>query len=54
VRVFSTAYDSASITKVASKWRPFSFVFNQGNSEKWGGDDSLVVLVKEFPGEKEL
>jgi hypothetical protein len=34
VSVFSTAYDSASITSVVSKWRPFSFIFNRANGEK--------------------
>jgi hypothetical protein len=34
VRVFSTAYDSTSITSIVSKWQPFSFIFNRGNREK--------------------
>jgi hypothetical protein len=34
VKVFSTAYDSVSITSIATKWRPFSFLFNRGNKEK--------------------
>jgi hypothetical protein len=53
VRVFSTACISASVTSVVSKWRPFSFVFNQGN-RKVGRvvDDSDVGFGKKFPGEK--
>jgi hypothetical protein len=31
VRVFSTVCDSALITSIVSKWRFFSFIFNQGN-----------------------
>jgi hypothetical protein len=51
--VFSNACDSASITSVMSKWRPFSFIFSQGN-RKVGqvGDDSHVVLGQKFHGEK--
>jgi hypothetical protein len=53
VRVFNTAYSSASITSVVSKWRPFSFVFNRGNREVgWVGEDSHVAFGNKFPGEK--
>jgi hypothetical protein len=38
--VFSTACESALITSIASKWRPFSFIFNQGNREKSQGAKS--------------
>jgi hypothetical protein len=34
VRVFNTAYNSASITSFVSKWRPFSFIINWGNREE--------------------
>jgi hypothetical protein len=53
VRVFSTACDSASITSFVSKWRPFSFIFTQGNRKVgWLGNNSHVVFGQEFPGEK--
>jgi hypothetical protein len=53
VRVFSSACDSASITTVVSKWRPFSFIFN-GRNRKVGrvGDDIHVVFGQKFPGRK--
>jgi hypothetical protein len=35
--VFSIDCHSASITSTVSKWLPFSFIFNQGNREKYGG-----------------
>jgi hypothetical protein len=36
--VFSTAWNSASITSIVSKWRPLSFIFNQGNKKvRWVG-----------------
>jgi hypothetical protein len=35
--VVSTACDFASTTSIVSKWRPFSFIFNQGNREKSQG-----------------
>jgi hypothetical protein len=55
VRVFSTACDCASITSIVSKWRPFSFIFNQGIRERQGGWGMTVMLflVKKFLGEKE-
>jgi hypothetical protein len=43
--VFSTACDSASITSVVSKWRPFSFIFNRGNRERLGGWRTRVMLL---------
>jgi hypothetical protein len=51
VKLFGTACDSASITSVVSKWRPFSFIFNC-ETEKWGGrgGDSHVVFGQRFPG----
>jgi hypothetical protein len=45
VRLFSTACDSASITSIVSKWRPFSFIFNQGNREKCGEWGAAVMLI---------
>jgi hypothetical protein len=36
VRVFSTVCDSASITYIVSKWRPYSFIFNRKNRKKIG------------------
>jgi hypothetical protein len=36
LNVFSTACYSASITSVVSKWRAFSFIFNQGNRKSQG------------------
>jgi hypothetical protein len=39
---------------IVSKWRPFSFIFNQGNRKVgWLGNDSHVVFgKKKNPGEK--
>jgi hypothetical protein len=51
--VFSTAYDSASITSIVSKWQPFTFIFNQGN-RGWMTDDSFVVFDQKFPGKLEV
>jgi hypothetical protein len=52
VRVFGIARDSASITSSVSKWRPFSFIFNQEEEKnRIGGDDSHFVGQK-VPGEK--
>jgi hypothetical protein len=52
VRVFSTVWDSASITSIVLKWWHFSFIFNRGNREKKGGWGMVVMLflVKKFPG----
>jgi hypothetical protein len=61
VIVFSTACNSASITSVVSKRRPFSFIFNQGNRKVargqvrrvgWVRDDTHVIFGQKFPGEK--
>jgi hypothetical protein len=50
---FSTACDSASVTSVVSKWRPFSFVFGRGNRKVvWVADDSHGVLGQKVQGEK--
>jgi hypothetical protein len=53
---FSTACNSASVTTIVSKWRPFCFIFNQGDREivargqvrqvESVGDDSHVVFDK--------
>jgi hypothetical protein len=52
MRVFSITCNSASITKIVSKWRPFSFIFIRRNRKKWGGwgDYSHVAFGKIFPG----
>jgi hypothetical protein len=43
VRLFSTACDSVLFTSIVSKWRPFGFIFNQGNRKVgWVRDDSQV------------
>jgi hypothetical protein len=34
VTMFRTARDSVSTTSIVSKWRPFSFIFNRGNTEQ--------------------
>jgi hypothetical protein len=53
VRVFSIACDSAWITSVVSKWRPFSFIVNQENRKVgWMGEDSLVIFGQKVTGEK--
>jgi hypothetical protein len=39
-----SACESTSIISVVSKWRPFSFIFNRGNREKWGGWETTVTL----------
>jgi hypothetical protein len=53
MRVFSTACDSASITSIVSKWRPLSFILNQGNrNPEWVADDSHDVFGQKFPSEK--
>jgi hypothetical protein len=45
VRMFSTAYDSVSITSIVSKWGSFNFIFNRGNRKVgWVEDDSQVVF----------
>jgi hypothetical protein len=45
VRVFNTAYNSASITSIVSKWQPFRFIFCWGSrKQQWVGNDSHVVL----------
>jgi hypothetical protein len=51
VRLFSTACDSASITSIVSKWRPFSFIFSRGKQRNvgWVGDHSHVVFSKKIP-----
>jgi hypothetical protein len=33
-REVNTAFDSASISSIMSKWRPFGFIFSRGNREK--------------------
>jgi hypothetical protein len=55
VWVFSFARNSASLTSIVPKWRPFSFIFNRGNKEKWGGWQTTVMLflVKNSLLEKE-
>jgi hypothetical protein len=55
VRLFSAACGSASITSAVAKWRPFSFIFSQGNRKVgWVEHYSQVVFGQEFPGEKEV
>jgi hypothetical protein len=55
VRLLSTDPDSASITSIAPKWRPFSFIFNQRNRKVgWVGDDSHVVFGQTLPDEKKV
>jgi hypothetical protein len=51
--VFTTACDSASITSISSKWRPFSFIFRKGNRkvERVAGD-SHIVFGQKIHGEK--
>jgi hypothetical protein len=55
--LFSTAFDSASVTSFVSKWLPFSFILNRGNRKmsrgpSQAGDGSHVVFGKTFTGEK--
>jgi hypothetical protein len=53
VKVFSTACDSASITSVVSKWRPFSYIFSWGNRKAgWVGEDNHVDIGKKIYDEK--
>jgi hypothetical protein len=41
VSLIGTSCESVSITSIVSKWRPFSFILNRGNRERWlVGDDS--------------
>jgi hypothetical protein len=55
VRVFSTACDSASISSLVSKWRPFSFVSSQGNRKVgWMGTTVMLFLVRNFQVKKEV
>jgi hypothetical protein len=51
--MLSTVCDSASITSVVSKWRPFSFIFNWGKSTV-GGRRQAYCFGKKIPGEKEV
>jgi hypothetical protein len=62
--VFGSACDSALITSIVSEWRPFSFIFKQGNrKESWGmkldkkggwGTTVMLLLVKSSVVEKEV
>jgi hypothetical protein len=53
VRVFNTAGNSASITSIVSKLKPFSFFFSWGNSNVgWVEDDRHVIFGQKFTGEK--
>jgi hypothetical protein len=55
LRVFSNACNSASITSVTSKWRPFSFIFYRGNTNVgWVGETVMLFLVKNFLVKKEV
>jgi hypothetical protein len=54
VRVFSTACDSASITSIVTKWRPFSFSFLQSGKQRsvgWVIDDSDVAFGTKLSAE---
>jgi hypothetical protein len=62
VRVFIIACDSASITSIMSKWRPFSCIFSRRNRKVaadqvrrvgWVGFDSHVVFGKKLPSWKQ-
>jgi hypothetical protein len=46
--VFRTAWDSALITSIVSKWRAFSFIFHWGKQKKggWVGGNNHVVSGK--------
>jgi hypothetical protein len=48
VRVFSIACDSASVTSLVSKWRPFSLIFSWGSGD-WVGEDSHVLFWANIP-----
>jgi hypothetical protein len=63
MRVLSKAFDSASVTSAVSKWRPFDFIFNQGNRKVAGdqfggvvfvGGDSRLIFGKKFSDKKKV
>jgi hypothetical protein len=55
VRVFSIACDSATITSIVSKWRPFNFIFNRRNREsRMGKGRQPCWFSTNFPREKEV
>jgi hypothetical protein len=55
VREFSTAYDSASITLIVSKWWPISFIFCRENRKvEWVGKRVKSFLVKHLLVKKEI